>query len=264
MTTFPSLKNAAVIACDTETFDPTLLTLGPGARRGGFIAGVSIGADDKDGKPLLRAYYPIAHEHGPNLDTQKVLAWLNKILKLPIPKIGMNWLYDLDFLAEAGVKAVGPFYDVANAEFLIDETRLKYNLASIGAWHGEGGKNEDDLLAWIKTNIDKKNPKSNIWRAPVDVVAPYAIGDVDLPLRIFRKQKVWLHKLGLWELFDLESRLIPLLLAMRRRGVCVNIPYAKKLHKDLGKDQLISINAITKKTGVHMAPSGMEIGRAHV
>jgi DNA polymerase I-like protein with 3'-5' exonuclease and polymerase domains len=257
MTTFPHLRNAKVIAIDTETCDPTIETLGPAVRRGGFIAGVSVAADDEDGKPILRAYYPIGHDAGSNLNKSVVLHWLKSILSLPVPKVGMNLLYDLDYLAEAGVTPVGPFYDIANAEALIDETRLKYSLDTIAKWHGVAGKNEEEMLDWIKKNIDKKKPKTNIWRAPPSIVEPYAIGDVATPLAVFKKQKAWLKKLDMWELFEMESKLIPLLLAMRRRGIPVNLPYVKKLHRDFGKDQERAINEIRSITGVTLSPSGM-------
>ena len=38
-------------------------------------------------------------------------------------------------------------------------------------------------------DVWQEEPEGNIWRAPSDIVAPYAIGDVDLPLRIFAKQE---------------------------------------------------------------------------
>ena len=69
--------------------------------------------------------------------------------------------------------------------------------------------------------LNRKNYKGGIWRAPVSIVAPYAVGDVDLPLRIWAKQKPLLERLGLWRLFEMESGLIRMVLAMRqprRRG----------------------------------------------
>src|SRR5690606_24608046 len=70
----PDLSRAACISIDCETYDPELLTHGPGWARGrGHIVGVSIATDDGS-----RRYFPIRHEVEPqdNLDPEVVLQWL--------------------------------------------------------------------------------------------------------------------------------------------------------------------------------------------
>jgi len=237
-TEFPSLQGQGCIAIDVETFDPDLLERGPGTHRDARLVGVAVGTEAG-----FRAYYPIDHEIGPNLPANQVLEWLNVQLQLPVPKIGAHLLYDLEFLAAAGVKVAGPFYDVQVAEPLIDETRLTYNLESLARKYLDEGKKESIMSAWLTRAFgDEENIKSNIWRAPASIVGPYAIGDVDLPLRIFAKQKPQLEALALWDLFIMESKLIPMLLAMRQRGVRVDLPRAEEMYKALSvqQDQLIS------------------------
>ena len=177
------------IAVDVETFDPQLKQCGPGAHRDGYIAGIAIGTEAG-----YRCYYPIAHGAGQNLPKEDVLSWLRRELNRDVPKIGANLIYDLAFLSAADVKVRGPFYDVQVAEPLLDETRLSYSLENLGQHYLGQGKVEDDLETWIIEHFGKKNPKANIWRAPADVVAQYAIGDIDLSLRIFAKQEVELKK----------------------------------------------------------------------
>ena len=46
--TFPNLKDAKILSLDLETCDPTLKEMGPGCRRGGFIAGISVAVSKKD------------------------------------------------------------------------------------------------------------------------------------------------------------------------------------------------------------------------
>ena len=65
------------------------------------------------------------------------------------------------------------------------------------------------------------------------VVAPYAIGDIDLPLRIFAQAKEGARAPKAVALFEMEISLIPMLLAMRQRGVAVDIPYAERLYRKL-------------------------------
>jgi DNA polymerase I len=238
---FPSLAGQGMISLDVETFDPNLRDEGPGWHRDGFIAGIAIGSEKG-----FRQYYPIGHEAGDNFDRERVLSWLRVQLANPkVAKTGANIGYDLGFLAAAGVEVPGPLYDVQIAEPLIDETRRSYSLESIAQSYFKEGKVDDQLEDFITTNLkDEKgrryngrNWKSGIWRAPANLVAVYAAGDVDLPLRIFAKQKPELERLGLWRLFELEISLIPMLLAMRQRGVAVDLEYAASLYKKFSRRQ---------------------------
>jgi len=111
------------------------------------------------------------------------------------------------------------------------------------------GKQDAELEAWIIEKFGKKNPKSQIWRTPPEIVAPYAVADVDLPLRIFKLQKVKLEEAGLWPLFILESKLIPLLLAMRQRGIKVDLDRAEKLYNKLSGERDVELAAIQKLSG---------------
>ncbi len=172
-----------------------------------------------------------------------------------VPKIGANLIYDLAFLSAAGVKVAGPFYDVQIAEPLLDETRLSYSLETLAQHYLGEGKVQDQLETLIVERFGKKNPKANIWRAPSDIVAPYAVGDVDLPLRIFAKQEVELKKKGrLWELFLMELKLMPMLLAMRERGIRVDLNRAEQLYRELTTKQDEAAAAIKQMTGIEIEP----------
>ena len=247
---FPSLAGQGAIGIDCETFDPDLKTRGPGPHRDGYIAGIALGTEAG-----YRSYFPIAHEAGPNLPKADVLSWLSRELQSDVPKIGANLIYDLAFLAADGVNVRGPLYDVQIAEPLLDETRLSYSLETLAQHYLGESKVQDQLETLIVERFGKKNPKANIWRAPSDIVAPYAVGDVDLPLRIFAKQKVELKKKGrLWDLFLMESKLIPMLLAMRQRGVRADLNRAERLYKELTTKQDEASAAIKAMTGIHIAP----------
>jgi DNA polymerase I-like protein with 3'-5' exonuclease and polymerase domains len=246
---FPSLAGMGAIAVDVETFDPQLKELGPGAHRDGYIAGIAIGTEAG-----FRCYYPIAHEAGENLPKEDVLSWLRRELNRNVPKIGANLIYDLAFLAAVGVDVRGPFYDVQIAEPLLDENRFTYSLESLAQKYLGERKVEQNLSDWMIRAFGK-NDKHAIWKVPPNVVAPYAIGDVDLALRIFARQQIELKKgKRLWNLFILESKLIPMLLAMRQRGVRVDLDHAEQLYKELTKQQAETSNQIRHLTGVEIAP----------
>jgi DNA polymerase I-like protein with 3'-5' exonuclease and polymerase domains len=244
-TEFPSLEGQGMIAIDVETKDPDLRIRGPGANRDGYICGVAVGTEAG-----FRRYYPVAHETGENLDKEQVFTWLRRELKREVPKVGANLLYDLAYFDAAGIPVTGPFYDVQIAEPLLDETKLSYSLQSIATdWLGEG-KRENAMMAWmLRAFGNENNLKGNIYRAPASVVGPYAESDVDLPLRIFALQRPELERQGLWDVFMLETRLMPLLLAMWKRGVRVDLEKAQQAYEQLAARQVQCLDELKRLTG---------------
>jgi DNA polymerase-1 len=243
----PSLDGQGMIGIDLETFDPELKTRGPGPHRDGFIAGIAIGTEAG-----FRAYIPISHETGPNVPRLSALHWLGQQLTLNVPKVGARLLYDLVFLLQAGVPCAGPWYDIQIAEPLLDENQFTYSLDRISEhWLGEG-KVDAELDAFLIKTFGKKQPRSNIWRAPPALVAPYAVGDVDLPLRVFPRQKAQLEQEGLWDLFLLETRLTELLARMHLRGVPVDLKAAERLDRLYQKEYDALLASIRHSTGVEV------------
>lgn len=231
---FPSLKDARLISVDCETCDPDLKTKGPGYHRDGFIAGVAIATDG------FAEYYPIAHEAGDNLEKEKVFAWLKEQLTGKQPKLFANATYDLGFLRAAGIEVNGSILDIQIAEPLLNESRGSYSLEALSTHYLKRGKQNEEMHGWIREKFPKVKDKdigNYIWRAPGSIVAPYAIADVKDPLEIWALQEQQLRNEDLMDLFRLESRLIPMVVAMRERGVRVNVEAADKLHKKLSKQQ---------------------------
>jgi hypothetical protein len=83
-TSFPDLTGQETIAIDLETKDPWLMSHGPGwaFRDRGFIIGIAIATEG------YKAYFPVAHEVGGNLDKTVVYRWLKKQLEAPNEKVG--------------------------------------------------------------------------------------------------------------------------------------------------------------------------------
>ena len=246
---YPTLHGQAV-ALDIETRDPDLLTRGPGVRRGAYIVGVAIATSAGS------AYYPVAHESGENLDANVVFDWLRREVPGAKSIVGANLLYDLDFLAAVGIHPPSTIYDVLLAEPLLDENQRRYNLSSLAERHLGLTKEVDELHAWLAQNLAIKPNRAaeNIWRAPGHVVAGYAQADVELPLRIFDKQRKALVEQGLWDLFELECSLIPMLLAMRQRGVRVDVAEATRLMEVFGDRQSDIMYDVFSETGTLPQP----------
>lgn len=225
---FPNLSGAKVIGLDTETKDEHLIESGPGwARNDGHIVGVSLATEDGHSW-----YFPMRHEMQKeyNLDPENVLAYLKDTLGTNIPKVGANIGYDIGWLRQEGVDVKGLAYDVQFAEALLDDTSNDYSLEAISDKYLGTGKVTEKLYEWCSKsyggNANGKQ-RANIYRSPVTMVGPYAEGDADLPIKIFKKQWAELEKADLIDTFMLETKLIPFLIGMRFRGTPVDIERAE-------------------------------------
>jgi DNA polymerase I-like protein with 3'-5' exonuclease and polymerase domains len=249
-TTLPRLAGAKRIAIDTETCDPTLAELGPGVRRGGYVVGLSVAVEYG-----ASSYLPVRHQGGGNLDETVVWRWARSELNaFDGEVVGANLVYDLDYFAENGVTfpKVKRFLDVQVAEPLLDEHRLSYSLDTLAEEYLGENKVEATLReAAIAYGFGtgSKDVKRNLWRLPAAYVGAYGEGDGDLPLRIMRLQEKKLEEQGLTELFDMESRLIPVLLAMRRRGVRVDIGRAEEVRSRLVKERDELLRTVRRLAG---------------
>lgn len=233
---FPNLNGVKRLAVDVETCDPGLdAGAGPAVRSGGFIAGLAVGTTDN------QWYFPMRHERGKNLDPEHVIAWAKDNILTAREVLGAGIIYDLDYLAQEGVAwdAGARFIDVLVAEPLLDENRFDYSLGAVASQHNLEGKDEADLYRWCADTFGgaatRKAQAKNIWRAPGEIVAPYARSDVRLPFEIHQKQWPAIRRDELDRVWDIEMRLIPMLLAMRRRGVKVDLERADQLTLEMAQ-----------------------------
>lgn len=250
---YPNLFNVDVISLDLEIWDPEFDDFGPGWARGkGHIVGISIGT--KDGK---RWYFPIRHTIEPewNLDVAHTLSWLRDVLASKNLRaiVGANLIYDLGWLAQEGVYDYWDrtrkieLVDVQFAEALLDETSLVRLDILAFKYLGER-KTTEVVYKWCADFYGGKpdgSQRANLWRAPPRLVGPYAEGDADLPLRIAPYLYARLAAEGLVDIFRMECRLIPLLIAMRIAGVSVDL---KKAEEVRGK---LIVRAITEQAKIN-------------
>ena len=116
---FPQFSEYERIAVDLETYDPHLMTSGPGWATGrGHIVGVGVATEKWKG------YFPMRHEGGGNLDENVVLRWLKNTLSSNKREVIFhNALYDVGWLRREGVEVRGKILDTIFAAPLIDENR---------------------------------------------------------------------------------------------------------------------------------------------
>ncbi len=254
---FPNLSGAAVIALDTETYDPELTDRGPGwARHSGHLCGVSIAVED------AAWYFPMRHSIEPedNLDPENVLAWLRDTLGNPKqPKIGANLYYDAGWLQEEGVIVRGELVDVQYAEALLEE-QSHVNLEHLGQKYLGTGKDTDLLKKWI---MDYYAPAKTAWRGdihrcPPRLVGHYAEMDAVLPFQIIKQQYKRLAQENLVDVFRLECGLIPLLVAMRFRGARVDLDKATQIKEELDATAAGYREELKRLTGVEVNVNAAE------
>lgn len=214
----PSWNGAKRVAIDSETCDLQLRELGPGCRRGGYTTGWSVALEDG---PSF--YLPMRHEGGDNLPVEGVLGYMrDNAQHFDGEIVGANLSYDLDYAANDEIK-FNPnvkFRDIQVADPLIYELHQYYSLKAIGERWDVHGK-EEDLLREAAQHYGV-DPKGGMWRLPARYVGKYAANDTVAPLEVYAKQWEEIKKKNLERVFDLESRVLPVLVRMRRRGVRID------------------------------------------
>ena len=252
------------VAIDLETCDPHLTDLGPGVRREGFIAGISFCCGDQDGPAF---YLPIRHDSGNYADPRQVLHYLYDQAKYFRGEIvGANLQYDLDWLAEEGIKFQPSFFrDVQISGPLLDQPTMSLKVDKQGRkFYGEdfhrmsldaqakrlgmSGKDEDQLVKWAESK--GLDPKKDLWKAPAGIVEQYAIQDVRLPLALLEKHEPEIDAQGIREVYDMECELLPVLLKMRRRGVRVDLSKLEQIDATALHLETLAMREVSRISGV--------------
>lgn len=240
------------ISVDTETRDDHLTKLGCGARRGAYITGYSIAFEDGP-----HAYLPVRHAGDGNLDARQVRRYMaENAARFDGTLVGMNLGYDLDMMAEEGIEFTNTkwFRDISIADPLINELQNSYSMDSIAARHGVPGKDQallhDALLAYAPPKTPKSQLKRWMYLLPPKFVGPYAEQDALLPLQLMRIQERLIEEQELQKVFDLESRLLPALVRMRRRGVRIHTGRLEEIDRWALAEEAKAWAEIRRETGV--------------
>ena len=230
------------IAIDLETKDPSLKSHGPGWPTGnGDVIGIAVCYEG------FNAYLPFGHEGGGNLDRKIVLKWFEKeIAKHPSDKIFYNAAYDVGWLRRIGVEPQGRILDAMLAAPLLNENRFSYSLNAVAYDYMGEMKSEAALReAAQEFGVD---PKGELYKLPACFVGEYAEADARLTLQLWQTLKAELAKEDLWQVFDLESEVLPLCIDMTWRGVRVDLDEAERLKQALLKHVKKILSDIKKQT----------------
>ena len=242
-TDFPDLGKYDEIAVDLETKDPNLnKRMGSGSVvKVGDVVGVSLSTGD------WCAYYPIAHEGGGNMDRKMVLKWLQDQMNHESTKIFHNAMYDICWLRAIGINVKGKIVDTMIAAALVDENRLRYDLNGCGRDYIGKGKDESALYEAAKSwGVD---PKAEMYKLPAMYVGAYAERDAQLTFELWQELKKQIMHQDINDIFEMETKLFPVLVDMRFLGVRVDKDQAyreKKLMLHEENQLLGSVYADTK------------------
>ncbi|AAT69504.1 DNA polymerase [Alphaproteobacteria phage PhiJL001] len=254
MSTLPSWKGARRVAFDLETYDPHLKDTGPSVRTGGHIAGYGFAID---GGP--KHYLPVRHENGDNLDAAQVLRYIKDQFKtFDGELVGANLGYDLDWAWAEGIDMplVKAYRDVLIAEPCINENKFFYSLDSVaGDWLGEQ-KSKTLMIEAARAYGMRKDSElgSYIHLLPARYVGVYGEDDCALPLRILELQEKEIEQQGIQAVWDLESKVLPVLVRMRQRGVKVDEDRLMEVEIRATKERRDASDLITRVTGVAVGP----------
>jgi DNA polymerase I-like protein with 3'-5' exonuclease and polymerase domains len=268
MEELPDWNNFSRVGYDVETHDPSLgKGLGPGARRGGKIVGYCLHFED------FRSFYlPVRHSNGTNMDFDSVDRYMrDNIKRFEGSVVGANLAYDLDFTCSEIGSEIGDqvfpnvkaFLDTQIAEPLIDENQFKFGLDAVALRHGLPQK-EEKLLRDVtyefgthngKRGKGKRKPlsaKGDLHKLPPQYVGPYGEWDAELPCRIMRKQERIIDENDLWKIFRLESRCLPALIDMTRRGVRLDFKKMDKIEQWILAQEQIALDLVHQQTGIRL------------
>ena len=202
------IEAAKVVALDTETTseDPMKAKL----------VGLSFCIE-----PDTAFYIPVAHtapDTPQQLDLKETLERLRPILKNPdIQKIGQNIKYDWMVLIRHGADLAGVSFDTMLASYLLNPSKRAHNLDQIALDY----LNHKTISYAEVVGKGKKN--AGFDTVPLEKAVPYASEDADVTLSARNILAPKLDELGLSDLLEkVEMPLVPVLMRMEMRGVCVD------------------------------------------
>jgi len=242
----PKLSHCKVVAIDTETHDPDLTKKGAGWATGnGKLIGISVAAEG-----IAPTYIPVLEHYGVGYPLKLIQRWAKRELCVEGQlTVGANIMYDLGWLKYSGIDIPQPYYDVQWADVLIDENMNSYSLDNIAKRRLGDSKASDILVQWVHDNLGlaaAKNPYAHIHAAPIEIISKYAEQDAALPLAIRERQKLEILEQGLGYVVELEHRLIPLLIAMRMKGVRIDTDQLKNVEAFFNDSLEDSMNTMKK------------------
>lgn len=242
------------LAFDYETYDPTLTDIGSASAfiGEGETLGFAVAWED------FEAYWPYGHNEGNAGPKEKYIDWLRRQAKREdITFVCANAVYDMGWLLrDIGFLPVGGIVDVQHMAALLDENRTSYSLDSLGKIYLQQGK-EKDVIEYVMGRLGYKIGivMQCLRHMPGWALGHYASKDGHLTYKLAAMMLPLIEKENLRRVFEVESALIPMSVAMRMRGMRVNVARAEQVADDLHNVQMPALQAeIERLSGIHVEP----------
>ena len=223
---------------DIETFDPLLKKLGQSYIFGqGHIIGVGIYEIEADRKGFYDVKDP----------------YVRDILADPdCVKIFHNGIYDLSWLCIGyNLPLQGRVEDTMTRDSLLDAYALSHSLQNACERMNVAGKNKEDTIErWWKEMGFKTKVMEHLNEVPRDIVAKYCIGDLEATWNLFRAQEGPLTVQKLCKANDIECRLYPFLLSMKRNGMRLDWKAQQTLHVSFQREYEEGIRQLKQRYGI--------------
>ncbi|MDZ4774490.1 MAG: DNA polymerase I [Planctomycetota bacterium] len=227
------LSKARTFAVDTET--TSLFPLQA------ELVGASFSASDR------RAFY-VPFNADPPVVTggkQALLDALRPLLTDPdFERIGQNTKYDWLVFGAQGVDMPPPAFDTMVASYCAVGSARRHNLDELALTYFD--------LQKIPTSALIGTGKKQITMAevPIATVAEYACEDADVTYRLKAVLEREVEENGATKLFrDLEMPLVPVLTAMERRGITVDVAILGEIAVELEADIAAAVKSIHELAG---------------
>lgn len=226
------------IAVDIETSDPHLQKMGAGTINGsGRILGVGVYTTG------WQKYF-----------TKPTMQYWNMMKDKNSVKIFHNGVYDMDYLVNTnsplavGMKACdGRIEDTMTREALLAPLSPSLSLDACCAAHNIEGKHKKGIEAhWKGAGKAVKHLEGML----PEVVAEYCLQDCKATYQLYQMQEALISEQGLDGINDVECSLYPLLMMMRRNGVCIDTDAMQKLKETIASQYEAGMKALMKKYGI--------------
>ena len=214
------LEQAGLFAFDTETTSLEYMQ----AR----IVGVSFAVEAG-----RAAYVPLAHAYPDapaQLDRDAVLERLKPLLEDPArAKLGQNLKYDMNVLANHGIRLAGVAHDTMLESYVLNSTAARHDMESLALKYlGHKVIKYEDVAG-------KGARQIGFDQVALEQAGPYAAEDADITLRLH--QALWPRleaEAGLARVYrEIEMPLVPVLSAMERAGVQVDADMLARQSREL-------------------------------
>ena len=191
-------------------------------------------------------YIPLNHNESGNIQEDKLIFWLKKLLTRNQDKIiGHNLKFDIGVLQN---------YDIHITRFHSDTMLMSYIVNSTAARHNLDALSEHYLSRkTIKfEDVIGKGPKKlkNFSEVSIKDATNYACEDVDIAIHLYEVLSAKVDEALNKILEEIEYPLVFILLDMEKRGALIDASHLKKLSDKFGRELLDLVTSIHKASGV--------------